>query len=61
MLYSMLYNRKTYIKLMKLGYISVGMVLDYIKYTEACDMLLNEKVIIYEERISDDFNEICNT
>lgn len=59
-LYSMLHSRNVNIKLMKIGYLQIRMILDYLKYLDACNMIKCGE-IAYEEIFSDDFSEICGT
>lgn len=63
MLYSLLYNRKANTKLMKTGYVAVYYILSYAMYDEICNKIKQEGIIdnMYEERLSNDFDEMCNT
>lgn len=60
-LYSMLLNRGTNIKLMHLGYNQIRRTLEYVAYQEVYNVFRNGIIgDMYEERFSDDMDEMCN-
>ena len=56
-----MHNRKINIKLMNIGYVSVRMIFDFMKYTDTYNAMKDCKSYLYEERFDDDFGVICNT
>lgn len=59
-LYCMLHNRGD-MRLKRLGFWPVKTVLDYVKYKEARDKILNMETLVYEDRVSDNYDEMCKT